>query len=144
VSPSEASEKLAASLQSPLHSPVQSLLHSRDNKAVAIRTDLSSSSAAADLAARAVQVSKDLGTGGKIDSIILCAGIMPMATLDKIDEKTWNEVFAVNVVGPVFLAKVRKFRASRNTRRLMEISGTGAPHSKRWTYRLLLNIVDNG
>lgn len=107
VSPSESSEKLAASLQSPLHSPVQSLLHSRNNKAVAIRSDLSSSAAAVDLAAKAIQASKDLGSGGKIDYVILCAGIMPMGTLDKIDEKTWNHVFAVNVVGPVFLVKVR-------------------------------------
>lgn len=109
VSPSESSEKLAASLQSPIQSTVHSLLHSHsnDNKAVAIRSDLSSGTAAVDLATKAVQASKDLGTGGKIDFVILCAGIMPMGTLDKVDEKSWNHVFAVNVVGPVFLVKVR-------------------------------------
>lgn len=106
VSPSESCEKLAATMQSALHAPsISSLLHSRDNKAVAIRSDLSSAPAATELAAKVVKASKDLGGHGKIDYVILCAGIMPMATLDKVDEKTWNHVFAVNVVGPVFLAK---------------------------------------
>jgi hypothetical protein len=31
---------------------------------------------------------------------------MPMKTLAEVDEQTWNHVFAVNVVGPVFLTKV--------------------------------------
>jgi NAD(P)-dependent dehydrogenase (short-subunit alcohol dehydrogenase family) len=83
------------------------------NKAVAIRADLSSASAAAELAKKAVSTAKSEfknahghGHEGKIDYVILCGGIMPMATLEKVDEKQWNHIFGVNVIGPVFLAKV--------------------------------------
>ncbi|PVF93175.1 NAD(P)-binding protein [Serendipita vermifera] len=109
VSSSSSCEKLA--------SRVLSLGDDRDdaggnavNKAVAIRSDLSSASAAAELAKKAISTAKSEfknthGHEGQIDYVILCGGIMPMATLEKVDEKTWEHIFAVNVVGPVFLVK---------------------------------------
>jgi len=77
-------------------------------KAVGIRCDLSSSAAANELAKKVVDTAKTLpgNSTGKIDYLILCAAVMPMKTLAEVDEQTWNHVFAVNVVGPVFLTKV--------------------------------------
>ena len=130
VSQSESCEKLAHSLhsaaapaaagtvkQNPVDSTTQQikdLLHisSRTkstyvNKAVAIRADLSSVAAANEVTTKALAAAKTFDDAdGKIDYLILCGGIMPMASLDKVDEKTWTQVFNVNVIGPVFLTKV--------------------------------------
>ncbi|KAG8751409.1 Dehydrogenase reductase SDR member 4 [Serendipita sp. 396] len=132
VSQSESCEKLAASLRSAattkaagqgdqkssLENTAQSIkdmLHigshgsttsTYQNKAVAIRCDLSSAASAAELATKAVAVAKDFhGSHGDIDYLIHCAGILPMASLEQVDEKLWNKVFAINVTGPVFLTK---------------------------------------
>ncbi|KAG8810546.1 hypothetical protein FRC17_002888 [Serendipita sp. 399] len=129
VSQSDTCEKLAASLrsaattegeakQSTLENTTQQLkdiLHIRShgsttstysNKAVAIRCDLSTATAAAELATKAVAAAKEFrGSHGDIDYLIHCAGIMPMASIEQVDEKLWNKMFAINVVGPVFLTK---------------------------------------
>jgi 3-oxoacyl-[acyl-carrier protein] reductase len=92
---------------------IQDVLHigsssSRDaQKATGIRCDLSSAASAADLAKKVVEAAKTLpgNSHGKIDYLILCAGINPLGTLAEVDEHTWNNMFAVNVVGPVFLTK---------------------------------------
>ena len=132
VSKSESCEKLAHSLksaaapaavggatvkQNPVESTTQQikdLLHIKSrsastypNKAVAIRVDLSSVAAANEVTTKALAAAKTFeDADGKIDYLILCAGIMPMLSLSKVDEKVWNQVFNVNVIGPVFLTKV--------------------------------------
>lgn len=121
VSASESCEKLASSLSDPnivekAGSKLQEILHikssSRDpdvtQKAVGIRCDLSSATAASELAEKIVETAKTLpgNSHGKIDYLILCAGIMTMKSLEEVDEQTWNQIFGVNVVGPVFLTKV--------------------------------------
>jgi len=124
VSSSDSSEKLAASLTSPSLAEatssklkdIQEALHIGSStktatpktaqKAVGIRCDLSSHHAAAELTKKVDEAIKHLpDTNGKIDYIILAAGVMPMKTLAEVDEQVWNHVFAVNVLGPVFLVK---------------------------------------
>jgi len=76
------------------------------NKIIGIQSDLSSAAAASELASKAVHASKEtFGGKGKIDFLILCGGVMPMATLEQVTPETWTHIFNVNVVGPVFLAK---------------------------------------
>lgn len=103
-------DKTASKIQEVLHIGSSSTGHDAQ-KAVGIRCDLSSDKAATELAKKAVDVAKTLpgNSHGKIDYLILCAGVMPMKTLAEVDEQTWNHIFAVNVVGPVFLAKVSLF-----------------------------------
>lgn len=130
ISQSDSCEKLAGSLRSAAPAAaagaaakpnavesttqqIKDLLHIKSrttsnyaNRAVAIRADLSSVTAANEVTAKALEAAKTFeDADGKIDYLILCGGIMPMATLEKVDEKTWNQVFNVNVVGPVFLTK---------------------------------------
>lgn len=45
---------------------------------------------------------------GKIDIIVACAAIMPLAELDKVSEAEYDNAFALNVKGPLFLAQVSK------------------------------------
>ncbi|CAG7854366.1 SubName: Full=Related to 3-oxoacyl-[acyl-carrier-protein] reductase {ECO:0000313/EMBL:CCA71605.1} [Serendipita indica DSM 11827] len=125
ISQSDSCEKLAGSLRSAAPAAaagaaakpnavesttqqIKDLLHIKSrttsnyaNRAVAIRADLSSVTAANEVTAKALEAAKTFeDADGKIDYLILCGGIMPMATLEKVDEKTWNQVFNVNVVGP--------------------------------------------
>jgi len=101
-------DKTTSRIQEVLHigSSSSSSSHATQ-KAVGIRCDLSSAASAADLTKKILDTAKTLpgNSHGKIDYLILCAGIMPVKTLAEVDEQTWNHIFAVNVVGPVFLAK---------------------------------------
>lgn len=45
---------------------------------------------------------------GKIDILIACAATMPLNELDKLSEAEYDATFALNVKGPLFLAKVSK------------------------------------
>lgn len=103
VSPSSSCEKLAESVRaSNTGAPSSSI--------TAIRADVSNAESAKELTGKVVETVKQLASQpnaeGKIDFLIMCAGIMPMATLQQVDEKLWNQIFSVNVTGPVFLAKV--------------------------------------
>lgn len=101
VSPSSSCEKLAESVcASGTGAPSSAI--------TAIRADISSEQSAKELASKAVEAAGKFtsNSGGKIDFLIQCAGIMPMATLQQVDEGLWNKIFAVNLTGPVFLAKV--------------------------------------
>ncbi|KIM23257.1 hypothetical protein M408DRAFT_28053 [Serendipita vermifera MAFF 305830] len=104
VSPSPSSETLVATLLTS-SSNATTGDGATNNKIVAIRCDLSSASSASELAAKAVQASKDFGTHGTIHHLILCAAIAPFVDLGRIEEDEWNRVLAVNITGPVFLVK---------------------------------------
>ncbi len=43
----------------------------------------------------------------KIDIVVLNAGAMPMKTLEAVTEEDFDSLYALNVKGPLFLAKVR-------------------------------------
>jgi 3-oxoacyl-[acyl-carrier protein] reductase len=43
---------------------------------------------------------------GKLDILVACAGIMPLNELEKVTEEEFDNVFNVNVKGPLFLAQV--------------------------------------
>jgi 3-oxoacyl-[acyl-carrier protein] reductase len=43
---------------------------------------------------------------GKIDILVACAGIMPLNELEKVTEGEFDNVFDINVKGPLFLAQV--------------------------------------
>jgi 3-oxoacyl-[acyl-carrier protein] reductase len=43
---------------------------------------------------------------GKFDILVACAGIMPLNELEKVTEEEFDNVFNVNVKGPLFLAQV--------------------------------------
>ncbi len=43
---------------------------------------------------------------GKIDILVACAGIMPLNELEKVTEEEFDNIFNVNVKGPLFLAQV--------------------------------------
>ncbi|PMD16411.1 NAD(P)-binding protein [Hyaloscypha hepaticicola] len=42
---------------------------------------------------------------GKLDILVACAGIMPLNELEKVTEEEFDNVFNVNVKGPLFLAQ---------------------------------------
>jgi 3-oxoacyl-[acyl-carrier protein] reductase len=42
----------------------------------------------------------------KLDILVACAGIMPLNELEKVTEEEFDNVFNVNVKGPLFLAQV--------------------------------------
>jgi len=42
---------------------------------------------------------------GRLDGLVNCAGIAPMASLDSTDPDTWDRAFAVNVRGPYLLCR---------------------------------------
>jgi 3-oxoacyl-[acyl-carrier protein] reductase len=43
---------------------------------------------------------------GKLDILVACAAIMPLNELEKVTEEEFDNVFNVNVKGPLFLAQV--------------------------------------
>jgi len=43
---------------------------------------------------------------GKIDILVACAGIMPLNELEKVTEEEFDNIFNLNVKGPLFLAQV--------------------------------------
>lgn len=43
---------------------------------------------------------------GKIDILLPCAGYMPMQDLEHVTEESYEQVFSINVKGPLFLAQV--------------------------------------
>ena len=43
---------------------------------------------------------------GKLDILVACAGIMPLNELEKVTEEEFDNVFNVNVKGPLFIAQV--------------------------------------
>lgn len=51
-------------------------------------------------------VAQTVAAFGKIDILIPCAGVLPMKTLETTTEEDFDRAFAVNVKGPMFLAKV--------------------------------------
>lgn len=52
---------------------------------------------------------------GKLDILVACAGIMPLNELEKVTEEEFDNIFNLNVKGPLFLAQVRCSRASHTT-----------------------------
>jgi 3-oxoacyl-[acyl-carrier protein] reductase len=43
---------------------------------------------------------------GKLDILVACAGIMPLNELEKVTEEEFDNIFNLNVKGPMFLAQV--------------------------------------
>lgn len=46
---------------------------------------------------------------GKIDIVVTSAGVMHLNELDKLTEAEYDNMMALNVKGPLFLAQVRLF-----------------------------------
>ena len=56
--------------------------------------------------ADAVELAESLGRQGiRLDAVFVNAGVAPLAPLDAVEEKMWDETFATNVKGPYFLLK---------------------------------------
>ena len=45
---------------------------------------------------------------GKIDIVIACAGVMLLNELEKVTEAEFDQIFSLNVKGPLFLSQVSK------------------------------------
>ncbi|WP_405996323.1 SDR family NAD(P)-dependent oxidoreductase [Streptomyces sp. NBC_00986] len=74
-------------------------IRARGGRAEFVRADLDGSAAASrTLAQEATRV-----LGGRIDVLVNNAGIYPQATTASTDEKTFDQVYAVNVKAPFFL-----------------------------------------
>lgn len=73
------------------------------DKALAIKADAGSMS---DIK---IMVEQTVAKFGKIDILVPNAGFMPMANLEALTEEMFDQMNAVNVKGPLFLAKVRFF-----------------------------------
>jgi len=71
----------------------------RPNAAVALKADMSSPSTVSYLAEEALKAF------GKVDIVVLNAGVMGAATLSEVTEEYYNHVFDANVKGPLFLTK---------------------------------------
>ena len=67
--------------------------------ALAIQADAGSIKGAEDM------VRETVNTFGKIDVLILNAGIMPMKTVESTSEAEFDRIFALNVKGPYFLVQ---------------------------------------
>lgn len=52
-------------------------------------------------------VDETIAKYGKLDIVVANAGIMTLNELDKISEAEFDNTFAINVKGPLFLAQVR-------------------------------------
>lgn len=78
---------------------VDSLNESRPKSAIAIKADVSNISSSKEL------VEKTIEAFGKIDILVLNAGIMGTSMFADVDEKSFDEHFAINVKGPFFLAQ---------------------------------------
>ncbi|CRG89937.1 3-oxoacyl- [Talaromyces islandicus] len=68
-------------------------------KVLAIKADAGSMS---DVKA---MVEQTVAKFGKIDILVPNAGLMPLANLEALTEELWDQMNAVNVKGPLFLAK---------------------------------------
>lgn len=80
----------------------QSLVESLggSDKVIALKGD------AGDISYLDTLVAQTVSTFGKIDILIPCAGVLPMKTLETVTEEDFDRAYAVNVKGPMFLAKV--------------------------------------
>jgi 3-oxoacyl-[acyl-carrier protein] reductase len=70
------------------------------DRAISVKADMSEVSEAKHL------VKETVDKWGKIDILVNCAGILPMADLKGTTEETFDKAFAVNVKGPYFLTQV--------------------------------------
>ena len=71
----------------------------RSGAAVVVKADISTVGSCKYL------LDETLKAFGKIDILVLNAGIMGMKTLHEVDEKFFDEHFLVNVKGPFFLVQ---------------------------------------
>ena len=71
------------------------------HKASAIKADVSTVAGSESL------VTKTVEKFGKIDVLILNAGVLPMKDLEHTTEQDFDSTFALNVKGPYFLCQVR-------------------------------------
>ena len=71
----------------------------RSGAAVIIKADVSSVEACRNL------VNETVKAFGKIDILVLNAGVMLLNTLRNVDEKQFDDSFLVNVKGPFFLVQ---------------------------------------
>lgn len=78
---------------------VDSINEKRPNTAIDLKADLT------DLAAGKELVDKTIAAFGKLDILVLNAGIMGSRTLAEVDEKFFDDVFLLNVKAPLFLVK---------------------------------------
>jgi 3-oxoacyl-[acyl-carrier protein] reductase len=69
-------------------------------KALAIKADAGSMSDVKSM------VEQTVAKFGKIDILVPNAGLMPLANLESLTEELFDKMNAVNVKGPLFLAKV--------------------------------------
>ena len=69
-------------------------------KSLAVQADVSNVEALEKMVKQVVQ------QWGKIDILVLNAGVLPMMDLASTDEETFDRTMAVNVKGPYFLAQV--------------------------------------
>lgn len=71
----------------------------RSGAAVIIKADVSSVESCKNL------VNKTIEAFGKIDILVLNAGVMLLNTLRNVDEKQFDDSFLINVKGPFFLVQ---------------------------------------
>ncbi|CAK4661971.1 hypothetical protein LEN26_001446 [Aphanomyces euteiches] len=71
-----------------------------DQRAIAIKADVSSYDECKSL------VQQSLDAFGKVDIVILNAGILNNVTLDQITEEAFNQSIGINVKGPLFLTQL--------------------------------------
>ena len=71
-----------------------------NKKAFAVKADVSTISGVESL------VRKTLDLFGKIDILILNAGVLPMKDLEHTTQEDFDRTFALNVKGPYFLCQV--------------------------------------
>lgn len=79
---------------------VKSIETEGKGKAVAVKADVSSVAGAQTL------LDGTLKAFGKLDILVLNAGIMGSATLEQLDENFYDKHFDANVKGPLFLTKL--------------------------------------
>ena len=94
-------------------------------KALAVQADVS------DVEALGKMVQQVVQQWGKIDILVLNAGVLPMMDLASTDEKTFDRTMAVNVKGPYFLAQVciRYSQGRAGIRRPLNVTISFANHS---------------
>ncbi len=103
-------------------------IRARGGRADFVQADLDGSATASEgLAREATRV-----LGGRIDVLVNNAGIYPGDTTAATDEKTFDQVYAVNVKAPFFLtAAVAPAMVAAGGAR----SSTWAPGSRAWAFR---------